>query len=54
MSQELPNAKYITIHDNQSKIELFLLEMLIKPHLAALNWSNITNQTPNLKIGYPS
>lgn len=48
-----PHDKYITIDDNKNKIELLLKELVLMPRLKALEWSRITKQTPNIKIGYP-
>jgi len=48
-----PDAAYVTIGDNVAKIKDFLLEVILIPRLRMINWSRITNQTPNLKIGYP-
>lgn len=49
-----PDKKYITITDNIDKIKKFINEMIIIPRLNAHKWAKITNQTPNLKIGYPA
>jgi len=48
-----PNTDLITIDDNINKIQLLLKELVLEPRLKALEWSNITKQTPNMKIGYP-
>ena len=48
-----PNQQYITIFDNREKIVAFVNEMLVDPRRSAHKWSEMTNQTPNLKIGYP-
>lgn len=48
-----PEAKYITITDNQKRIEQLLMELVLEPRIKALVWSQITRQTPNMKIGYP-
>jgi len=48
-----PNKKYITIGDNLKKIEVLLQELVLLPRIKALEWSKITKQTPNMKIGYP-
>ena len=47
-----PDVSKITIFDNRSKIETFLREVIIEPRKTMRKWSKITNQTPNLKIGY--
>jgi len=49
-----PDEKYITITDNLDKIKEFISEMIFTPRLNAHKWARITNQTPNLKIGYPA
>jgi hypothetical protein len=49
-----PNNKLITIHRNKELIEKLLIDLVLTPRLKALEWSKITKQTPNLKIGYPS
>ena len=49
----IPNKEYITIGDNERLIETFLKEVILSPRMTMLHWSEITNQTPNLKIGYP-
>lgn len=48
-----PNESLITIYNNKLNIENFIKDMIIKPREIAHKWSKITNQTPNLKIGYP-
>lgn len=48
-----PNEKFITITNNRNLIMEFIQDMLIVPRQKAHKWSKITNQTPNLKIGYP-
>ncbi len=48
-----PEAKYITISDNKNRIEQLLMELVLEPRIKALVWSQITRQTPNMKIGYP-
>ena len=49
-----PNEDQITIGDNINKIRDFINDMVIFPRKNAHKWSELTNQTPNLKIGYPS
>lgn len=49
----LPKIKYITISDNESKIIQMLNDLILQPRIKALEWSKITKQTPNMKIGYP-
>jgi hypothetical protein len=48
-----PNKNLITILDNEKLIEKLLLDLVLEPRLKALEWSKITKQTPNMKIGYP-
>lgn len=48
-----PNEQLITIHNNEEKIVNLLNELVLQPRLKALQWSGITKQTPNMKIGYP-
>lgn len=48
-----PNSKYINIGNNKKRIKLLLEELVLGPRVKALNWSKITKQTPNIKIGYP-
>lgn len=48
-----PNPELITITDNEAKIVNLLQELVLQPRLKALEWSKITKQTPNMKIGYP-
>lgn len=48
-----PDSSLISIKDNERKIREFLLEVILKPRSKMFKWSRITNQTPNLKIGYP-
>jgi hypothetical protein len=49
----IPESKHITIDDNKNKILQLLKELVLLPRLKALQWSKITRQTPNMKIGYP-
>lgn len=48
-----PNKSLISIDDNENKIKQFLMDLIVEPRIKALQWSQITHQTPNLKIGYP-
>lgn len=48
-----PNQDLITITNNEQQIIDFIKQMLIMPRKAVHEWSKVTNQTPNLKIGYP-
>lgn len=49
----IPNAKLITLRNNLQQIESLLFELVLNPRLKAIEWSRITKQTPNIKIGYP-
>ena len=49
-----PDESLITIRDNERLIAEFISDMVISPRQLAHKWSEITNQTPNLKTGYPS
>lgn len=49
-----PNTRLISINDNIAKIKKFIQDMIIVPRKKAHYWAKITNQTPNLKIGYPA
>jgi len=48
-----PNLNLIEIDNNEELIKEFIKDMILAPSLSAHKWSKITNQTPNLKIGYP-
>lgn len=48
-----PNKKFITILDNERLIKQLIDELVLRPRLNAIEWSKITKQTPNIKIGYP-
>lgn len=48
-----PDEKFITIHDNENLLRDFLYEVIYSQRTVMQKWSGITNQTPNLKIGYP-
>ncbi|RTL10107.1 MAG: MamI family restriction endonuclease [Neisseriaceae bacterium] len=49
----IPNRSHISISDNEEKIRDFIKEIIIGPRINIQKWSSITNQTPNLKMGYP-
>ena len=49
-----PDTRLITIHDNEKLIAEFISDMVIAPRRSAHKWAEVTNQTPNLKTGYPS
>jgi hypothetical protein len=44
---------FIRITNTQVLIEELIHEMILEPRIRAIHWSKITNQTPNIKIGYP-
>lgn len=48
-----PNAELISLRDNKNQITKLLFELVLNPRLKAIEWSKITKQTPNIKIGYP-
>ncbi|MBA2749342.1 MAG: MamI family restriction endonuclease [Tatlockia sp.] len=48
-----PDRSLITIDRNLENIEQLLHELVLQPRINALKWSDITKQTPNIKIGYP-
>ncbi|WP_066220355.1 MamI family restriction endonuclease [Aliarcobacter cryaerophilus] len=48
-----PDISKIKIRDNEKLIVDFLYQCIFYPRINVLNWSKITKQSPNLKIGYP-
>ncbi len=52
--QMQPDKTLITIRDNKKLIREFIIDMIITPSKLAHKWSQVTNQTPSLKTGYPS
>ncbi len=48
-----PKEEFITIHNNKKLIKDFLYEVIYSQATVMHKWAEITNQTPNLKIGYP-
>lgn len=48
-----PDRNLITINRNLENIEQLLHELVLQPRINALKWSDITKQTPSIKIGYP-
>lgn len=48
-----PNTSLITIDRNLEKIKQLLNELVLQPRINALKWSEITKQTPSIKVGYP-
>lgn len=43
---------YITIHNNKDQIIKLLEELVVQPRVKAHEWSDLTKQSPALKIGY--
>ena len=50
----IPDKNFVTIGGNLELIKNFLREIILYPRANIIKWSRITNQTPNLKIGYPA
>lgn len=48
-----PQVNLITLKDNRQKIQQLLTDLVLAPRIKAIEWSRITKQTPNMKIGYP-
>jgi hypothetical protein len=48
-----PNAKLISIDNNEKKIRELLHDLILAPRMSAIRWASVTRQTPNIKIGYP-
>ena len=48
----IPNSELIKIDNNEERIIKFLKDLIIKPRIDIRYWSEITKQTPTLKIGY--
>lgn len=53
MKSLIPNKNLITIKNNIELIKDLLTDLVLLPRIKAIKWSNITKQTPNMKIGYP-
>ncbi len=53
MNQMKPRADLISLADNKAQILKLLSELVLQPRIKAIEWSRITRQTPNIKIGYP-
>ena len=49
----IPKNSFITITDNCNKILQLLQDLVLQPRIKALEWSKVTKQTPNMKVGYP-
>ncbi len=48
-----PNLTLITIDENETRIVRLINDLILMPRIKALEWSKITRQTPNMKVGYP-
>lgn len=48
-----PIARFITIPNGIPNIEQLLNDLFILPRIRAVQWSRVTLQTPNMKVGYP-
>lgn len=48
-----PDISRITIDNNEERIIDLLKDLVFNPRIKALSWSDVTKQTPSLKIGYP-
>lgn len=53
MNMMQPDKSMISIGNNLEMIKKFLSDVILAPRTRMMEWSRITNQTPNLKIGYP-
>lgn len=53
MDKMRPDISKITIKENRRLIHDFLSEVILSHRATLIKWARITNQTPNLKIGYP-
>lgn len=53
MNKMQPDINKIVIKDNLRLIRKFLSEVILAPRATMIKWARLTNQTPNLKIGYP-
>jgi ribosomal protein L37E len=49
----IPKKNLIKLSDNRAQLRKMLFELVLTPRLRAIEWSRITKQTPNIKIGYP-
>ena len=47
-----PKQKYISIKNNINKIKELLNDLIVEPQVKTHKWSNLTKQSPALKIGY--
>ena len=48
----LPQTEFLTIHDNEALIRQFIEQVIIQPKMTLKHWSEVTNQTPAVKLGY--
>ena len=48
----IPNAEFITLHQNRERIRQMLMELVLCPRRDLAKWARVTKQTPNVKIGY--
>lgn len=48
-----PNINQISIRNGRTLVPRLLSELFIEPRKKAVDWSRITQQTPNMKVGYP-
>lgn len=49
-----PNQDLVKIETSEEKITSFMQDVMLKPRLNSLKWSEITKQTPGLRVGYPA
>lgn len=54
MGRMVPDSNYITIDTSREFVCEFLQDVLLQPRLNILKWSEITKQTPGLRVGYPA
>jgi len=47
-----PNSQYINVTTDENIISDFIEDIILTPRLKILKWSNLTKQTPALKISY--
>lgn len=48
-----PNIRQISINNGKHLVSKLLSDLFIEPRKKAVDWSRITQQTPNMKVGYP-
>ena len=49
-----PNKDFIKIPSSKAQVEKFISEVMLIPRCKIIEWSQITKQSPGLKIGYPA